>query len=87
MCECLLGNNFDGCYRLTSINLPVCNYMESIGEVIKNCSLTLGSNEVCYLSGTLHTNITSIYVPVSLVDAYKSATNWSQYSSRIFPIP
>ena len=86
MCECLLGNNFNGFYGLTSINLPVCNYMESIGEVGNNCSLTLGSNEVCYLSGTLHTYITSIYVPASLVDAYKSATNWSQYSNRIFPI-
>ena len=87
MCECLLNNNFNGFYRLTSINLPVCNYMESIGEVGNNCSLTLGSNEVCYLSGTLHNRITSIYVPTSLVDAYKSATNWSLYSSRIFPIP
>ena len=86
MCECLLYYNFSGFYELTSINLPVCNYMESIGEVGNNCSLTLGSNEVCYLSGTLHNRITSIYVPVSLVDAYKSATNWSQYSNRIFPI-
>ena len=87
MCECLFGfYNFDRCYRLTSINLPVCNYMESIGEVGVNCSLTLGSNEVCYLSGTLHTNITSIYVPASLVDAYKSAPIWSEYSNRIFPI-
>ena len=87
MCECLFGfYNFEGCYKLTSINLPVCNYMESIGEVGGNCSLTLGSNEVCYLSGTLHTNITSIYVPASLVDAYKSAENWSYYSTQIFPI-
>ena len=86
MCECLFGfYNLDGCYRLTSINLPVCNYMESIGEVGNNCSLTLGSNEVCYLSGTLY-YITSIYVPASLVDAYKSAPNWSQYSNSIFPI-
>ena len=86
MCECLLNKNFDGFYGLTSINLPVCNYMESIGEVGNNCSLTLGSNEVCYLSGTLHNRITSIYVPASLVDAYKSAPIWSQYSNRIFPI-
>ena len=86
MCECLLNKNFDGFYELTSINLPVCNYMESIGKVGGNCSLTLGSNEVCYLSGTLHNNITSIYVPASLVDAYKSAENWSYYSTQIFPI-
>ena len=86
MCECLLGNNFYGFYKLTSINLPVCNYMESIGEVGNNCSLTLGSNEVCYLSGTLHNRITSIFVQSSLVDTYKSAPNWSLYSSRIFPI-
>ena len=29
----------------------------------------------------------SIYVPASLVDAYKTATNWTYYSSRIQPIP
>lgn len=28
----------------------------------------------------------SIYVPASLVDAYKSAENWSYFSDRIFPI-
>jgi len=28
----------------------------------------------------------SIYVPASLVNAYKSATNWATYSSRITAI-
>lgn len=38
--------------------------------------------------GTKITSSTgSIYVPASLVDVYKSATNWSQYSNRIFAIP
>jgi hypothetical protein len=28
----------------------------------------------------------SIFVPASLVDAYKSATNWTYFKNRIFPI-
>jgi hypothetical protein len=29
----------------------------------------------------------SIYVPASLVDAYKSATNWTTYANRITALP
>lgn len=30
-----------------------------------------------------HTNECPIYVPAGSVDAYKSATNWTRYASRI----
>ena len=34
-----------------------------------------------------NTNIETIYVPASSVNAYKSATNWSNYASKIKAIP
>ena len=80
---------------LTQVNLPMCSYIGS--KAFWNCvylsSITIGYSGVCSLSyeGFIYTPITdgtgSIYVPASLVDAYKSAPNWSQFSSQIFPIP
>jgi hypothetical protein len=35
---------------------------------------------------TLTGSFGSIYVPASLVDAYKSATNWATYANRITAI-
>ena len=62
------------------------NYAENL------ISITIETSSVCQLGGTLRntpivSGTGSIYVPASLVDAYKSARYWSSYSSRIFPIP
>jgi hypothetical protein len=32
-------------------------------------------------------NVTAVYVPADSVNAYKTATNWSYYSSKIQAIP
>ena len=45
---------------------------------------TLGTN--AFYDGTTN-YISAIYVPAESVDAYKSATNWSTYASRIQAIP
>ena len=76
--------------NITSINLPECRYIAS--SAFRQCGsapLYIGTNAVCVLGGSdLGYSYTgSIYVPASLVDAYKSAPNWSAFSSRIFPIP
>lgn len=42
---------------------------------------TLGNNAFSYASSTL-----KIYVPDNLVDSFKAATNWKNYSAKIFPI-
>ena len=60
-----------------------------------NCSklttLYIGTetDTVCTLSSTsaIPSNVTKIYVPSSLVDSYKSATNWSSYASKIKAAP
>ena len=95
MCS-YISNAFQYCRSLSQISLPVCSY---IGDTaFSNCSslsiITIGYSSVCSLAGSNTFNRTqitsstgSIYVPVSLVDTYKSATNWSYFSTQIFPIP
>ena len=94
-CKYIYNQTFQSCTSLNQVNLPVCSY---IGDgAFLNCnlfsSMTIGYSGVCSLGGSnvfSNTQITSstgsIYVPASLVDSYKSATNWSYFSNRIFPI-
>ena len=84
---------FNNCPSLSQVNLPVCSYIGSTALYTYptiSLSLTLGYNGVCKAGRQLFdlTNISyiSIFVPASLVDAYKSAPVWSSISSRIFPI-
>lgn len=99
MCKVIVTSAFVGvgqsCSEMMSINLPVCEYIGNAAFywASKLNAITLGSNKVCMLDGSNVFNVTeigygrgSIYVPASLVDAYKSALNWSIYSSMIFPI-
>ena len=82
---------FYSCSNLTEASFPNAT---SIGDyAFKYCSnlttIYVGTNTstVCTLSGADAfnncTNLTNIYVPYSLVDSYKSATNWSKYASKI----
>ena len=84
------------CSSLTKISLPVCSYIAGY-QTFNNCSslsmITIGYSSVCHLENSNAFNATqitsstgSIYVPASLVDSYKSATNWSYFSTQIFPI-
>ena len=95
VCSYIGYNAFQSCSSLSQINLPKCSYIGS--HTFEGCRslsiITIGYSNVCSLSDSVfyNTKITSstgsIYVPASLVNAYKSAINWSQYSNRIFPIP
>ena len=94
-CKYIYNQTFQSCTSLNQVNLPVCSY---IGDgAFLNCnlfsSMTIGYSGVCSLGGSnvfSNTQITSstgsIYVPTSLVDSYKSAPNWSYFSTQIFPI-
>lgn len=86
---------FGGCSHLTTVSLQNCSFINT--NAFYNCSslntITLGGSSVCRLSSSYAfygAGITSskgfIYVPSSLVSAYKSASNWSFFSSRIYPI-
>lgn len=81
---------FYNCNKLTSITLP--DTVSSIGEsCFKACSVlsefnckattppTLGN----YAFDSTSSNL-KIYVPTASVNAYKSASRWSNYSSKIY---
>ena len=83
---------FSGCYSLTSIDIP--NSVTSIDYgAFYDCSgLTSITVEATTppqlgLSTFYNTNNSPIYVPSGSVDAYKAASGWSDYASRIQAIP
>ena len=86
---------FRGCSGLTSVSFPVATSIDS--NAFDSCSslttIYVGTNTstVCTLSNTNAfnncTNLANIYVPASLVDSYKSATNWSNYADKIKATP
>lgn len=83
------------CENLTNVSLPVCT---SIGTLAFYFCYSLNTiylmaSQVCNLAGSSvfeFTSITSttgsIFVPASLVDAYKAATNWTYFSNQIFGV-
>jgi hypothetical protein len=84
---------FNKCDSLTSITIPA--NVQSMGErpfsfcgslksvtVLATTPPTLGANA---FYGT-HSSL-KIYVPSASVKAYKTATNWNSYSSKIYAIP
>ena len=96
VCSFISDRGFASCSSLTQISLPVCSLIGY--NVFDGCSslsiITIGYSGVCSLNNIEafnNTQITSstgsIYVPTSLVDSYKSAENWSYFSTQIFPIP
>lgn len=95
VCEYIGNSTFLGCPSLSQVSLPMCSYIG--GFTFWGCSslsiITIGYSSVCSLGSYNvfnRTKITSstgsIYVPTSLVDSYKSETNWSYFSTQIFPI-
>ena len=95
MCSYIGNNAFQRCSLLNQVSLPVCSSIG--GAAFATCNslsiITIGYSSVCWLNNSyafgntpIESGTGSIYVPASLVDAYKSATNWSYYSSQIFPI-
>ena len=85
---------FQYCYSLSSVNLPLCSYIGQ--DAFYKCS----SLSVAYIGTSIDTvcvlgnsnafgncpALTSIYVPTSLVESYKAATNWTYYSDKIVGI-
>ena len=96
MCSYIGGSVFKYCNSLSQVSLPMCSYIGSYTFwYCRSLSLiTIGYSSVCGLGSSNVFNATqitsstgSIYVPASLVDSYKSANNWSYFSTQIFPIP
>ena len=91
VCSRIDNNAFNGCTSLSEVYLPVCSYIGSTAFYIyktTSFSLTLGYDGVVEAPNQPVYNYSNlyIYVPSSLVDAYKSSPMWTFCSSRIFPI-
>ena len=86
---------FSSCSNLTEASFPsatsIGNYAFYSCSKLTTIYVGTESDTVCTLSNTNAfsncTNLTNIYVPASLVDSYKSATNWSNYASKIKATP
>ena len=83
---------FNDCTSLTSIDIP--SSVTSIGSEAfryssKVESVTVNATTPPSLGSSAFNNMNNcpIYVPSASVDAYKAATNWSTYASRIQAIP
>ena len=87
--ETINGFAFRGCTSLKVVKLSVCSYIDSrafYGVGLMQ-SVYLYSNSVVNINNSPYTvQAEKIYVPASLVDAYKSAEYWSRWSSNIYPI-
>lgn len=89
------SQSFNSCGKLTKIDAPVLEYIgaHSITASKLTTLIIRQSETVCTLANTAAIQTTpmtngtgSIYVPDSMVEAYKSATNWSTYASQIKPL-
>lgn len=83
---------FYGCEALASVTIP--SGVTSIGQsAFQGCtaltSVTVNATTPPYLgyNAFYSTKNYPIYVPAESVDAYKAASNWSSYASRIQAIP
>ena len=97
------GGAFMGCTSLVSASFPKVSIIMDYQHLyftwgaFANCSnlttIYIGTNTstICTLSGTRAFRgcdaLTNIYVPASLVDSYKTATNWSDFADKIKAAP
>lgn len=94
------GNCFISCSKLSIISLPNLSFIS--GNIFSGCIklesvyftnsaiISLTSSSIFYKTPITDSSYTgtfgSIYVPTSLVNSYKTATNWSYFSSRFVGI-
>lgn len=80
---------FYSCSSLSRLDLPKATKIGDYAfyDCSKLTTLVVGvdNDTVCTLGNTsaIPSSVTQIYVPYTLVDAYKTATNWSSFASKI----
>lgn len=93
-CSYIGWSAFQGCTSLEVAKLPVCSstYNQEFMNCTKLSKVILGYSSVVNLGVSTFDNTPidkgtgSVYVPASLVEAYKTDKFWSSYSSQIFAI-
>lgn len=89
------SQSFNSCGKLTKIDAPMLEYIGSHSITASKLTTLIirHSNSVCVLNNAPALGSTPIangtgfiYVPDDMVEAYKTATNWSSYASQIKPL-
>ncbi len=83
---------FQNCSGLTSINIPsgvtrIENYTFNGCSSLTSITVNAITPPILYATALANTNNCPIYVPAESVEAYKAASSWNQYVSRIQAIP
>lgn len=90
-CTTINSSAFQNCSGLLNISLPVCSTIgqQAFSNTNHIQTITLGYSSVVNANnaGINAANVTAIYVPASLVDAYKSNAYWQYFASVITSIP
>lgn len=95
VCTSIGSYAFAGCSNLALVSFPACtvigssafSYCSALSQIYLTNSLVCTlSNSNAFLNTAIGSTKGSIYVPTSLVTAYKSATNWTYFSNRIFGV-
>lgn len=83
------GSAFAVCPKLQYVDIGCAKSIP--GYAFQNCSalttMVIRASKVCALNTSGNSlDKCTFYVPSDLVEAYKVATNWSNFADRIFPI-
>lgn len=78
--------------KMSYVNIPKCNDIRNFAFIDCKACKTISLSQVTSVTKLNNSNafyncksLTSIYVPQSLVTSFKSATNWTYFSSKIVP--
>ena len=88
-CKSINHNAFNACKALTFISLPLCEYIGNVafGACTNLAQVYLNSvsivTSIYPMTFSKCPNLISVYVPASLVDAFKTSEYWSSISNKI----
>lgn len=82
VCTTLSYGVFSNCHNLLSVKLGASSVCKITNSSVFTSTPIRGYWNPSYAS-SIDGQYGSIYVPMSLVDAYKTSTNWTYFSSRI----
>lgn len=83
------GNAFQRCVKLTELNFPLLSEINEYAfadcNALRDLYVGTSTDTVCILTNinAISDTIENIYVPMSLVEEYKAATNWINFADKI----